>query len=97
MFAGDTRRQFFFVITTTASTHCLVENDRQWWFKCFKIVERLSRCSGETLLALCDGKKRLQRKMTKDYYWVSAKGNIGMFRKAGFPVMAETTRRHFKQ
>ena len=39
-------------------------------------------CSGETLLAPCTGKKRLQRKMTKDYYWIGVQENIGMFSKS---------------
>ena len=27
-------------------------------------------------------KKRLQRKMTKDYYWIGVQENIGMFSKS---------------
>ena len=42
----------------------------------------LDGCSGETLLASCTGKKRLQRKMTKDYYWTGVQENIGMFSKS---------------
>ena len=61
------------------------------------MAERSDGCSGETLLASCTRKKRLQRKMTKDYYWIGAPENIGMFSKSrsdckgGFPVMAEIT------
>ena len=60
----------------------------------FKIAERSDGCSGETLLAPCTRKKKLQRKMTNDYYWIGVQENIGMFSKGGFPVMAETTRNH---
>ena len=35
-------------------------------------------CSGENLLAPCTRKKSLQRKMAKDYYWISVQENIGM-------------------
>ena len=34
------------------------------------------------LLATYTRKKRLQRKMTKDYYWIGVQGNIGMFSKS---------------
>ena len=37
---------------------------------------------GETLLATCTRKQRLQRKMTKDYYWIGVQGNIGMLSKS---------------
>ena len=43
------------------------------------MAERSDGCSGETLLALCARKERLQRKITKDYYWTGAEENIGMF------------------
>ena len=36
-------------------------------------------CSGETLLAPCTRKKRLQRKVTKDHCWIGIQENIGMF------------------
>ena len=38
-------------------------------------------CSRETLtlLALCARNKRLQSKMTKDYYWIGAEENVDMF------------------
>ena len=49
-----------------------VKNGRTGW----------DRCSGETLLAPCTRKKRLQRKMTKDYYWIGVQENIGMFSKS---------------
>ena len=39
-------------------------------------------CSGETLLAPCTRKKRLQRKMTEDCYWIGVQENIGMFNKS---------------
>ena len=49
-------------------------------YEFFKMAERSSACSGETLLAFCARKKRLQRKMTKaGYYWIGATENIGMF------------------
>ena len=82
--AGNICRQFFFVITTTTSTRCLVENSQllcysqrvnatsqyndSGSFKMFKMDERSDGCSGETLLARCTRKKKLQRKMTRDYY-----------------------------
>ena len=31
---------------------------------------------------LVQGKKRLQRKMTKDYYWIGVQENIGMLSKS---------------
>ena len=40
------------------------------------------RCSGETLLAPCTRKKRLQRKITKRYHWIGVQENIGMFSKS---------------
>ena len=40
------------------------------------------RCSGETLLAPCTRKKRLQRKITKHYHWIGVQENIGMFSKS---------------
>ena len=83
--ATNIPRQFFFVITTTASTRCLVQNfqlicysqrvnvtsqyNDSGKFKMFKMAEGSDGCSGETLLAPCTRKKRLQRKMTKDNYW----------------------------
>ena len=45
-------------------------------------VEGSCGCSGDTLLATCTRKKRLQRKMTKNYYWKGVQGNIGMFSKS---------------
>ena len=45
------------------------------------IAERSGGCCGETLLAPCARKKRLQRKMTEVYYWIGAQQNIGMFSK----------------
>ena len=49
-----------------------VQNGRTGW----------DRCSGEALLAPCTRKKRLQRKITKHYHWVSVQENIGMFSKS---------------
>ena len=43
---------------------------------------RWDGCSGETLLAPCTRKKRLQRKMTKYYHWIGVQENIGMFSKS---------------
>ena len=43
------------------------------------MAERLDRCSGETLMAPYARKKRLERKMTKDWYWISADENTGTF------------------
>ena len=40
------------------------------------------RCSGETLLAPCTRKKRLQRKITKHYHWIGVQENIGIFSKS---------------
>ena len=50
--------------------------------KMFKIFERSDGCSGETLLAPCTRKKRLQRKMTKDHYWIGVQEDIGMLSKS---------------
>ena len=48
----------------------------------FKMAERSDGCSGETLLAPCAcWKKKPQRNITKDYYWVGAKESIGIFNK----------------
>ena len=77
--AANIPRQFFFVVTTTASTRYLVQN-----FQPICYLQRVSATSqyndsGETLLAACTKKKRLQRKMTKDYHWIGVQENIGMF------------------
>ena len=45
------------------------------------MAERSDGCSGEALLAPCTRKKKLQRKMTNDYYWIGVQENIGMFSK----------------
>ena len=45
----------------------------------FKMSERSDDFSGEKLLAPCTRKKKLQRKMTEDYYWIGVQENIGMF------------------
>ena len=44
------------------------------------MAERSDGCSGETLLAPCTRKKRLQRKMIN--YWIGDQENIGMFSKS---------------
>ena len=49
-----------------------VQNGRTGW----------DRCSGETLLAPCTRRKRLQRKITKHYHWIGAQENVGMFSKS---------------
>ena len=46
------------------------------------MAERSDGCSGETLLAPCTRKRKLQSKMTKDYYWIGVQENIGMFSKS---------------
>ena len=43
------------------------------------MTERLDDWSGETLLAPCARKKKLQRKTTKNYCWIDVQKNIGMF------------------
>ena len=48
----------------------------------FKMAERSDGYSGQTLLASCTRKKRLQRKMTEDYYLIGVQENIGMFSKS---------------
>ena len=93
--AADIRRQFFFVIITATSIRCLVQNcqlicysqrvkatSQQWEFKMFKMAKRSDVCSGETLLVPCTREKRLQRKLTEDYYWIGLQENIGMFSKS---------------
>ena len=46
------------------------------------MTERSDGCSGETLLAPCTRKKRLQRKMTKDNYWIGVQEHIGTLSKS---------------
>ena len=48
----------------------------------FKMAERSDGCSVETLLAPCIRKETLQRKLTKDYYWIDVQDNIGMLSKS---------------
>ena len=95
--AANIRRQFFFVITTAASTRCLVQN-----FQLICYSQRVnttsqyndsgsSTCSkwqNDRMVAvvkhcwlLVQGRRKLQRKMTNDYYWIGVQENIGMFRK----------------
>ena len=47
-----------------------------------QMAEGSDGCSGETLQAPCTRKKRLQRKMTKDFYWLGVRENTGMFHKS---------------
>ena len=54
----------------------------QWKFKCFKMAKRSDGCSGETSLAPCTRRKKLQRNMTKDHHWIGVEENIGMFSKS---------------
>ena len=49
---------------------------------CYKMAERSDGCSDETLLALYTRKDRLQRKITKDNYWIGVQENIGLFIKS---------------
>ena len=65
-----------------AASKCHVTIQRHWQFKMFKMAEGSDGCSGETLLAPCTRKKRLQRKMAKDNYWIGVQENIGMFGKS---------------
>ena len=51
-----------------AASKCHVTIQRQWQFNMFKMSERSDGSSGETLLAPCTRKKKLQRKMTEDNY-----------------------------
>ena len=95
--AGNICRQRFFVINTAASTRCLVENFQLICHsqrvntrhntttvvvQDVQMAERSDGCSGETLLAPCTRKKRMQRKMTKDYYWAGVQENVGMSSKS---------------
>ena len=64
-----------------AASKCHVTIQRQYQFKMLKMAEGSDGCSGETLLAPCTRKKRLQRKMTKDNYRIGVQENIGMFSK----------------
>ena len=50
--------------------------------KMLKMAEGSDGCTGETLLAPCTRKKRLQRKMNKGNYWIGVQENIGMFSKS---------------
>ena len=88
MLAANISTQFFLVITTPASTRCLVENFQsicysQWVNATsqyddsgspsfLKMAKRSDGCSRITLLASCARKKKLQRKMTKHYWWIVA-------------------------
>ena len=65
-----------------AASKYFVAIGRQRQFKFFKMAERSPSFSGETLPDLCARKKRLQKKMTKGYYLIGAKEDIGMFSKS---------------
>ena len=58
---------------------CNVAIHRRWTFKLFKMVERSDGYSGETLLALCTKKMRLQG---KTYYRIDIQENLSMFSKS---------------
>ena len=96
--AANIRRKFSFVITTTASTRCLVENVQ---LICYS--QRVnatsqyndsgrSRCSKwpnncmVTVVKHCwlvvQGTRGCKKKMTKNYYWIGVQENIDMFRKS---------------
>ena len=49
----------------------------------FKMAEQSDDCSDETLLAPCTKMKRLQRRVTKGYYWTGVQEKIGMFSNLG--------------
>ena len=96
--AENIRRRSFFAIITAASNRCLVENfqlicysqrvNAMWKYddsgsaQFLKMVEQSDGYSGETLLSRCARKKKLQRKMTKDNYWIGAEENVSMFSKS---------------
>ena len=46
------------------------------------MAERSDGYSGEKLLALCARKKKLQRKMTENCYWIGAEESIGKISKS---------------
>ena len=50
----------------------------------FKMAEQSDGYSGETLLAPCK-RKKLQRKMTKDYYWMVFKKTPAESNVSSFP------------
>ena len=49
---------------------------------CSKWLNDRDGCSGERFLAPCTRKKKLQRRMTNDYYWIGVQENVGMFSKS---------------
>ena len=69
-------------MTTISASKCHVTIQRQWQFNMFKMAERSDGCSGKTFLASCIKKKKLQRKMTNDYYKIGVQENVGMFGKS---------------
>ena len=96
--ASNIPRQFFFVITTTASTRCLVQN-----FQLICYSQRVnatsqyndsggSRCSKwpkDRMVAvvkhcwlLVQGKRGCRERWPKDNYWIGVQENIGMFGKS---------------
>ena len=52
------------------------DNKTRLVFEVFKMAKRLDDGSGETLLAPCARRKKLQRKMTTYYFWIGAQENI---------------------
>ena len=98
IFAANICRQFFFVINTAASTLCLVQNFQLICYsQRVNATSQYndsgsSRCSNgrtigwlqcsETLMTPCTRKKRLQRKMTKDNYWIGVQEHIGTLSKS---------------
>ena len=64
-----------------AASKCHVTIQQRGSSRCSKWPTGWDRCSGETLLAPCTRKKRLQRKITKRYHWIGIQENIGMFSK----------------
>ena len=64
-----------------AAGKCHVTIQQQWQFKMFKMAEGSDGCS-ETIAGSLYKEKRLQRKMTKDNYWIGVQEIIGMFGKS---------------
>ena len=62
-----------------AVTKFLMDNTSTVEVQVFKMAERSDGCSGDILLALCMRKNRLQRNLSKGYYWISDQENINMF------------------
>ena len=62
-----------------AASKCHVTIQRRSSSRCSKWPTGWDGCSGETLLAPCTRKKRLQRKMTKYCHWIGVQENIGIY------------------